>query len=135
MIAEGHRVKVHYEGSLDTGKVFDSSRDREPLEFVVGAGAVIEGFESAVRALTVGESIKIRLESEEAYGDRDESLVFNLPAQGAPDGLRIADQVMLDGDRPAIITEMAGDTVKADANHLLAGQALTFEIELVAADG
>jgi FKBP-type peptidyl-prolyl cis-trans isomerase 2 len=135
VIAEGHKVKVHYEGSLDSGKVFDSSRDREPLEFVIGSGAVITGFEQAVCALSVGETVKIKLESEEAYGERDESLVFDLPAEGAPDGLRVGDQVMLDGDRPAVVTEMTTAIVKADANHLLAGQALTFEIELVAADG
>ncbi len=135
MIESGSRVAVHYEGSLDSGKIFDSSRDRDPLEFTIGSGEVIDGFENAVRALSVGESVKIRLESEDAYGDRDESLVFNLPADGAPPGLRVGDQVLLDGDRPVVVTEITDATVKADANHLLAGQALTFEIELVSVDG
>jgi FKBP-type peptidyl-prolyl cis-trans isomerase 2 len=134
VIENGHRVAVHYEGSLDSGKVFDSSRDRDPLEFVIGSGDVIAGFEQAVCRLAVGESVTVRLEAEEAYGERDESLVFDLPAAGAPDGLRVGDQVLLDGDRPVVVTEMTAATVKADANHLLAGQALTFEIELVSLD-
>lgn len=132
MIQDGDKVSVHYQGSLDSGKVFDSSRERDPLEFVVGSDEVIEGFQKAVRELAVGETVKVRLEAEEAYGERDESLVFDLPASGAPDGLRVGDQVLLDGDRPVIVTEINGSIVKADANHLLAGQALTFEIELVA---
>lgn len=135
MIETGTSVAVHYEGSLDSGKVFDSSRDRDPLEFIIGSGDVIDGFENAVRPLSVGESVKIRIESDDAYGDRDESLVFDLPASGAPPGLRVGDQVLLDGDRPVIVTEITDATVKADANHLLAGQALTFEIELVSVDG
>lgn len=134
MIEVGHRVAVHYEGSLDSGKVFDSSRDRDPLEFVVGSGEVIAGFEEAVCQLSVGESVTVRIEAEDAYGDRDESLVFDLPASGAPPGLRVGDQVLLDGDRPVVVTEITEATVKADANHLLAGQALNFEIELISLD-
>ena len=134
MIEVGHRVAVHYEGSLDSGKVFDSSRDRDPLEFVVGSGEVIAGFEEAVCQLSVGESVTVRIEAEDAYGDRDESLVFDLPASGAPPGLRVGDLVLLDGDRPVVVTEITEATVKADANHLLAGQALNFEIELISLD-
>ena len=129
---DGDKVSVHYHGSLDSGKVFDSSRERDPLEFVVGSGQVIAGFEQAVCKLAVGEAATVRLEVEDAYGERDESLVFELPAEGAPEGLREGDQVMLDGDRPAVVTEVTKSIVRADANHLLAGQALTFEIELVA---
>ena len=132
MIELGCRVQVHYQGTLDSGKVFDSTRDREPMAFVVGSGAVIDAFEAAVRRLAVGERATVRIEAADAYGQRDESLVFNLPAQGAPDALRVGDQIMLDGDRPAVITELTEATVTADANHLLAGQALTFELELVA---
>ena len=134
MIELGRRVQVHYQGTLDSGKVFDSTRDREPMAFVVGSGAVIDAFEAAVRRLAVGERATVRIEAADAYGQRDESLVFNLPAQGAPDALRVGDQIMLDGDRPAVITEMTDATVTADANHLLAGQALTFELELVAVE-
>jgi len=132
MINAGDRVSVHYRGSLDTGKEFDSSEGRDPLEFVVGSGEVIPGFEEAVSQLAVGEKVTLRLEAEDAYGQRDESLVFNLPASGAPDRLRVGDQLLLDNDRPAVVTEITDATVVADANHLLAGQALTFEIELVA---
>lgn len=131
MPEDGDNVSVHYRGSLDSGEEFDSSRGREPLEFVVGAGQVISGFDQAVRELQVGQSVTVRLEASEAYGARDESLVFDLPAAGAPDGLKEGDRVMLDGQQPAVVLEITDSIVRADANHMLAGQALTFEIELV----
>ncbi len=131
MANDGDTVAVHYQGSLDSGKVFDSTHDREPLQFTIGSDEVLPAFGNAIRNLAVGDKVTIRIESDDAYGDRDEGLVFNLPAEGAPPGLREGDQLLLDGDRPAIITEISDSIVKADANHLLAGQALTFEIELV----
>ncbi len=131
MANDGDTIAVHYKGSLDSGKIFDSTEDRDPLEFVLGSDQVLPAFGNAVRDLAVGDKVTVRIESDDAYGDRDEGLVFDLPAEGSPPGLRQGDQLLLDGDRPAIITEVTGKIVKADANHLLAGQALTFEIELV----
>ena len=131
MAEDGDNVVVHYHGTLDNGEVFDSSREREPLPFTVGAGNVISGFDDAVRGLAVGETVTVRMEAAQAYGQRDESLVFDLPASGAPEGLQEGDRVVLDGDRPALVLEITDAIVRIDANHELAGQALTFEIELV----
>ena len=129
---EGDSVSVHYHGTLDSGEVFDSSRGGDPLPpFVVGSGSVIAGFDEAVRGLAVGESVTVRIEPGEAYGERDESLIFDLPASGAPEGLKEGDQVMLDGGRPGTVLEISDTMIRIDANHELAGQALTFEIELV----
>lgn len=128
---DGDNVQVHYTGTLDNGEVFDSSLPRgEALTFTVGAGQVISGFDEAVRGLNVGESRKVRLEPAQAYGERDEDLVVSVPAEQAPDGLTVGDSVRL-GERPAVVTDVSEQAVTVDANHPLAGEALTFEIELV----
>jgi FKBP-type peptidyl-prolyl cis-trans isomerase 2 len=129
----GDRVQVHYTGTLDNGEEFDSSRDRGPLEFVVGAGGVIEGFNAAVIGLAVGDSKTVRIEPAQAYGERDDSRVLRFPREQAPDGLAVGDQVTV-GNAPAVVTEMTDTEVVVDANHRLAGEALTFEIELVSID-
>jgi FKBP-type peptidyl-prolyl cis-trans isomerase 2 len=127
---DGDSVTVHYHGTLDDGSVFDSSRERDPLPFVVGSGGVISGFDNAVRGLAVGESVTVRMKPAEAYGERDESLVLEFPASDAPKRLGAGDQVSVSG-RTAVVLEVTDEIVRIDANHELAGQALTFEIELV----
>lgn len=131
MPVSGDRVTVHYTGTLDDGSEFDSSRDRDPLEFEVGAGQVIPGFDQAVEALSVGESSTFRLEPGEAYGDMRDDLVFDVPLANAPDGLTVGDSVQLATGQPATVIAVSAGTVKVDANHPLAGQALTFAVELV----
>ncbi|HSR44874.1 MAG TPA: FKBP-type peptidyl-prolyl cis-trans isomerase [Acidimicrobiia bacterium] len=131
MPVSGDRVTVHYTGTLDDGSEFDSSRDRDPLEFEVGAGQVIPGFDQAVEALSVGESSTFRLEPGEAYGDMRDDLVFDVPLANAPDGLTVGDSVQLATGQPATVIAVSAETVKVDANHPLAGQALTFAVELV----
>jgi peptidylprolyl isomerase len=128
----GDTVQVHYHGTLDSGEVFDSSREREPLSFTLGTGQVIAGFDGAVEGLAVGESVTVRLEPAEAYGERDDRNVLVVPRAGAPEGLAIGDRVQLGNGAPAIVLELTEDEVRVDANHPLAGMALTFEIELVA---
>jgi peptidylprolyl isomerase len=127
----GNSVLVHYLGTLDDGSVFDSSRERDPLRFVVGSGGVIAGFDKAVRGLSVGDSVTVRMEPAEAYGERDESLVLEFPRSDAPAGLSVGTQVSVSG-RLTTVLEITDEIVRIDANHALAGQALTFEIELVA---
>lgn len=127
---DGDTVFVHYTGTLDDGEQFDSSAGRDPLRFVVGSGGVIQGFDDAVRGLAVGESVTVRIPPEEAYGEVDESRVFTFPIAQAPEGLEVGDQVSISGVG-AVITEISDETFTADANHRLAGEALTFEIELV----
>ena len=132
MADEGQTVSVHYEGRLDSGEVFDSSRQREPLEFVVGGGQIIAGFDQAVRDMGVGESKTVRLEPEQAYGERSDELLLEIPSSQAPRGLSAGDQVQLANGAPAVVLAVSEDMVKIDANHPLAGQALTLDIELVA---
>jgi len=128
--ADGDRVSVHYHGTLDDGEVFDSSRERDPLQFVVGTGQVIAGFDDAVQGLGVGDSVTVRLPPAEAYGEVDESRILEIPAAQAPEGLAVGDQVSVSG-APATVTGVTEETVTVDANHPLAGQSLTFEIELI----
>ena len=128
---DGDTVSVHYHGTLDTGEVFDSSRQREPLTFVLGSGGVISGFDDAVRGLMIGESVTVRLEPEQAYGEHREDLIFEVPLDQAPQGLAPGDTITLANRTRAVILEVTDEIVRIDANHRLAGQALTFEIELV----
>ncbi len=127
---DGDRVAVHYTGTLDDGSEFDSSEGRDPLSFVVGSGDVISGFDDAVRGLAVGESRTVRLEPAQAYGDVDPELIVTVPLDQAPPGLEVGRQVQYQG-RVATVVELTEDTITVDANHPLAGQALTFAVELV----
>ena len=131
--AAGDVVHVHYTGRLDSGEVFDSSQGREPLSFAVGSGQVIPGFEAAVDGLAVGSSVTVRIDADDAYGERQEQMILTVPAEQAPPGLTAGQAVML-GDQPATIVEVDEQAVVVDANHPLAGQALTFDIELVDID-
>ncbi len=144
-VREGDRVKVHYTGKLEGGEVFDSSlcRDEEcgcdtaPLEFTVGAGEVIPGFEKAVIGMSEGDQKTFTIPVDEAYGKRNEELVVavergNMPEDINPEvGMRI-DVTQEDGEEfPVIVTAVTDTHVTLDANHPLAGRDLTFEIELV----
>ncbi len=133
----GDTVKAHYTGKLDDGTVFDSSREREPLEFTLGDGQLIPGFEEAVRDLEEGEATTVTIPPEEAYGPRQDEAVIEVPRAELPDeiepqvGMQL--QVQAQGGEvfPARIAAVAEETVTLDGNHPLAGEALTFEIELV----
>lgn len=131
-------AKVHYTGSLADGTVFDSSRDREPFEFVVGASQVINGFDSAVASMTVGETKNVTIPVEEAYGPHHEEMVHEIEHSQFAEGVvpEVGMQLQSDGGEGhppmvATVTEVSDKTVTIDANHPLAGQDLTFEIELL----
>lgn len=134
---QGDKVAVHYTGKLDDGEVFDSSKGRDPLEFEVGGGQVIPGFDRAVDGLAIGESREVRLEPEEAYGDPREDLVVNVeknqfPPDAEPEvGQQVQVQVAPDQSRIATIQDIGEEAITLDLNHPLAGKALTFEVELV----
>jgi len=136
-IEEGTKVQVHYTGTLDDGTQFDSSRDREPLEIVIGQGMVIPGFEKAIVDMEPGQSVTITIPEEEAYGPHNEEMVIQFPRTSFPAEIepKIGEQLVLrspDGQEiPALIVDMNDEEVSLDANHPLAGFALTFEIELV----
>jgi peptidylprolyl isomerase len=129
-------VKVHYKGTLNDGSVFDTSFEREPLEFTIGEGRIIPGFEQAVLGMAPGDSKTVIIPPEEAYGPYDEGnkLVVGrdqFPPDIEPE-LGKPLQVQVQGQTALVrITEIAGDQITLDANHPLAGQELTFEIQLV----
>jgi len=135
--ANGDNVKVHYKGSLDDGSVFDSSEGREPLAFQVGSGQVIKGFDDAVTGLEVGQSRTVRMPPEEAYGPVQEGLMMEVPKADLPEGMPMDLGMQLQAQNPngqmvvLSLVEVKEDTVILDGNHELAGQALTFEVELV----
>ena len=133
--SDGDTVAVHYRGTLDDGSEFDSSEGRDPLTFVVGSGQVIAGFDDAVRGLAVGESRTVRIEPEDAYGEYTEEAVIDFPADSAPEGLQVGDAVTLGNGGRGTVLEITDEFVKIDANHPLAGEALTFDIELVSIGG
>jgi peptidylprolyl isomerase len=133
----GDTVRVHYTGTLEDGSQFDSSRDKEPMEFAMGQGQLIAGFEKAVADLGVGESCTITLPPEEGYGDVNPDMVQDVPRKLMPEGVELAAGMVLQGQaddgRVDNFTVVAFDeeTVKLDANHPLAGKQLTFDIELI----
>ena len=133
----GDTVKVHYTGTLEDGSVFDSSKERDPLQFILGKGQLIKGFEEAVIGMSVGETKSVRIPSDEAYGSHREDLLlkFNksdIPPDIEPKGGLVINLVSPDGrNLLATITEISGDSVTLDANHPLAGKDLTFNIDLV----
>lgn len=137
----GDKVRVHYTGRLDDGTVFDSSREREPLEFTLGAGEVIDGFDQAVEGMEIGEEREARVEAGDAYGQRRDDLLVDLPKEQVPEGLDVAPGMRLelrqpDGQAvPVTVAEVGAESVTLDANHPLAGQDLNFELELVEIGG
>jgi len=137
--AEGTKVQVHYTGTLDDGTQFDSSRDSEPLEIILGQGMVIPGFEKAIQTLEVGQTVTVTIPEEEAYGPHNEEMVIQIPRASFPPDIptTLGGQIILrspDGDEvPALIVDVNDEEATLDANHPLAGFALTFEIELISA--
>lgn len=133
----GSTVIVHYTGTLDDGNVFDSSREREPLEFTIGNGQLIRGFEDAVTGMTVGDVKTVKISASEAYGERRNELVITIGKEQFPEHISPAEGLQLSLKSPdgsilnAIITMVAEDSVTLDANHPLAGQDLNFNIELM----
>ncbi|KPQ35103.1 MAG: peptidylprolyl isomerase [Phormidesmis priestleyi Ana] len=133
----GDTVRVHYTGTLNNGQVFDSSKSRAPLEFVLGSGMVIPGFDAAVTGLEPGETVTTTIPTDEAYGPYQEDMVADIERQNIPAdfdlevGQRLQMQVPSGEAMAVTVTDMKGDIVTLDGNHPLAGQDLTFELELV----
>jgi peptidylprolyl isomerase len=136
-VKEGDVVKVHYTGKMVNGEQFDSSVGREPLEFTVGAGQMIKGFDAAMPGMSLGEKKTINIAPEDGYGERSEEAIIEFPKENVP-----ADMVLEPGmpltlsnqagqPVPVIVVEVKDDIIVLDANHFLAGQELIFDIELV----
>lgn len=133
----GDTVAVHYTGTLDDGTVFDSSRSRDPLTFTLGTGQVIRGFEDAVLGMAPGEVRTTNIPPDEAYGERREELVFEVERNQLPPDMspEVGEQYQMrqaDGQTFVVtVQDISADNVIFDANHPLAGQTLTFDLELV----
>ena len=131
------KCKVHYTGTFNDGSKFDSSYDRgEPLEFVCGAGMMIQGFDAAVENMEVGEIKDIHLMPEEAYGMPDTSNIFTLALEQLPgaEDLSVGEKVYLNSagqSFPVVVNAKDETTITFDANHEMAGKELNFKIELV----
>jgi len=134
---KGDKVKVHYQGKLISGETFDSSSGREPLEFEIGSGSVIKGFDEGVSGMKVGEKKTINIPVDEAYGERSEDMLIEFPKDRFPKDMEIKEgmQLMMSNGSgqniPVIVTEVKDDAVILDANHPLAGEDLIFDIELI----
>lgn len=133
----GDTVKIHYTGTLDDGTQFDSSSGRQPLEFTVGSGQVIDGFDKAVEGMAVGDSKTVNIPPEKAYGPRNEQMVQDVPRNALPEGLepQVGMALQAKGNEGQIhnltVTAVHDSSITVDGNHPLAGQALNFDIELV----
>lgn len=133
----GDNVKVHYTGKLDDGTVFDSSVEREPLQFSLGSGNVIPGFEEAIVGMAPGESKTTQIPPDQAYGPTREELVITVEKEQIPTDLsvEVGQQLQISQNNgqviPVIVTDVSDSKVTLDANHPLAGQQLTFDIQLV----
>jgi peptidylprolyl isomerase len=136
-VKQGDTVKVHYHGRLTDGTVFDSSEGRQPLEFEVGRGRVIKGFDEGVKGMSVGEKKTVSIPADDAYGPRQEDMVIpferkNFPPDIEPEVGMTLNMHSEDGNAlPVVIREITPDTIMLDANHPLAGEDLIFDIELV----
>ena len=134
---DGDTVRIHYTGTLDDGTQFDSSADREPIEFTLGGNNVIPGFEAGVTGMQVGEQKNIHIPAEEAYGQRNENLVEEVPLQQFPEDMQLQVGMHLQAQSPngesfnVVVTALGEASATLDGNHPLAGEALNFELELV----
>ncbi len=136
-VKSGDKIKVHYHGKLTSGETFDSSEGRDPLEFEVGSGMVIKGFDDGVTGMTVGEKKTVNIPYNEAYGPRNPEMVIEMPKERFPQDMELEvgmPLMMSDGQGQqfqVVIVEIKENAVMLDANHPLAGQDLIFDLELV----
>ena len=136
-VKSGDKVKVHDHGKLTSGETFDSSAGREPLEFEVGSGSVIPGFDQGVTGMAIGEKKTINIPFDEAYGPRNPEMVIEMPKERFPQDMEIEVGMpigMSDGQGQQFqvtVVEIKEEVVMLDANHPLAGQDLIFDLELV----
>ncbi|WP_428651470.1 FKBP-type peptidyl-prolyl cis-trans isomerase [Roseibium sp.] len=132
----GDTVRLHYKGTLDDGSVFDSSEGREPLEFTVGSGQIIPGLDRAIPGMKVGDEKTVRIDAEDAYGPHNPAAKQAVPRTHIPEtvplsiGLQLQAQTENGQMMTVTVVEISDEEVILDANHPLAGKALTFEIQL-----
>lgn len=136
-VKNNDKVQVHYTGRLEDGQVFDTSLKREPLEFTMGTGQMIPGFEKGVMGMELNEKKTVNIPCLEAYGDYHETLVQevsrkNLPADLTPEiGMNLVSQTPDGHQMQFVVKEVKPETIVVDGNHPLAGKDLIFDIEVV----
>ncbi len=137
MVKKGDKIKIRYKGTLTDGTVFDSSEGRDPLEFEVGSGMVIKGFDDGVLEMEVGDKKRIEIPVAEAYGESVPENIIDFPKSNIPEDmdLEVGSQIHLNGPSgqpiPAVVTAINDETITLDGNHPLAGKDLVFDLELV----
>lgn len=135
--SKGNAVKVHYTGRLSDGTVFDSSANRDPLGFTLGDGNMIKGFDAAVYGMGVGEEKSITIPCIEAYGEKREDMMLEIPIAQVPAhinpeiGMELSLQNQAGQPVPVKVAHIDEEKITLDANHPLAGQDLIFDIKLV----
>lgn len=135
--SKGDAVKVHYTGRLEDGTVFDSSANREPLQFILGDGNMIKGFDAAVDGMQIGEEKSVTIPCLEAYGEKREDMMLDIPMEQVPPhikpevGMELSLQNQAGQPVPVMVTYVDDVKIILDANHPLAGKDLIFDITLV----
>lgn len=136
-VKNGDTVRVHYHGRLTNGATFDSSEGREPLEFQVGAGMVIKGFDNGVLEMQVGDKKTVQIPVDQAYGPKNEELIMDFPKANIPADLNpeVGMELQMSNAQgqvfPVKVAAVGTEFITLDANHPLAGEELVFDIELV----
>lgn len=136
-VKKGDVIRVHYTGTLNDGSQFDSSVGRSPLEFTVGAGQMIAGFDAGVVGMSVGEKKTIQIDPDNGYGQKDPNAIIEFPASNVPEGMTVEVGMKLNLQNqygqpvPVEVIEVKEEVIIMDANHFLAGKDLIFEVELV----
>lgn len=136
-VKTGDTVRVHYHGRLNNGNTFDSSEGRDPLEFKVGTGSVIKGFDNGVLDMTVGEKRTLNIPVDEAYGPKVDELIMEFPKSNIPADLNpeVGMELQMSNPQgqvfPVKVAAIGAEFITLDANHPLAGEPLIFDIELV----
>jgi len=139
-ISDGDTVRIHYTGSLTDGTTFDSSKGRDPLEFVVGSGHIIKGLDAALPGMQAGETKTVHIACADAYGPINPALHQDVPRAAMPDdialevGMQLQMQTTEGQPMPVTVTAIDDEQVMLDANHPLAGRDLVFEFEVVSFD-
>jgi FKBP-type peptidyl-prolyl cis-trans isomerase 2 len=137
VVQENNTVKAHYKGTLSNGQLFDNSEGREPLEFTIGKGQLIPGFENAVIGMKVGETKSFEIPSEEAYGAKRDDLFYEIPKANIPEHIKPEEGMQLTFESPEqgqmllTVVDVQPEIIKVDANHPLAGEDLKFEVTIV----
>lgn len=135
MITQGSTVEVHYTGRFIDGEIFDSSEGKDPLQFQVGSGQIIPGFEEAIMGKNIGEKVSITIAPEQAYGQLREDLIVEVPVDKMPGTVEVGQLLQADGGDgqvvQVIVKEVKEEVIIIDGNHPLAGQDLLFDIEVV----